>query len=93
VLDAQSGNALATRDLSGPPDVIFFNAARRRLYVAVGDPGMIDVFDTQTLRRVEVVQTEKGAHTLGFDAARNKVYAFLPQTRRAAVYIDEPASD
>jgi hypothetical protein len=36
-----------------------------------------------------VITTEKGAHTLGFDASRNKVYAFLPQTHRAAVYKDE----
>lgn len=93
VLDAQSGNALATLDLSGPPDVIFFNAARKRLYVAVGDPGVIDVFDTEALRRVEVVRTEKGAHTIGFDAMRNKVYAFLPQTHRTTVYIDEPESE
>jgi hypothetical protein len=30
-----------------------------------------------------------GAHTLGFDADRNKVYAFLPKTHRAAVYVDQ----
>lgn len=28
------------------------------------------------------------AHTIGFDAARNKVNAFLPQTRRAMVFVD-----
>jgi len=26
------------------------------------------------------------AHTIAFDAPRNKVYAFLPATHRAAVY-------
>ena len=41
------------------------------------------------MQRIEVVATEKGAHTIGFDADRNKVYAFLPQTHRAAVYLDE----
>jgi hypothetical protein len=35
-----------------------------------------------------VPDTEQGAHTIAFDAARNKVYAFLPQTHRAAVYVD-----
>jgi len=34
------------------------------------------------------VSTEKGAHTIGFDPARNKVYAFLPQSCAAAVYSD-----
>jgi hypothetical protein len=39
--------------------------------------------------RIETVKTEKGAHTIAFDATRNKVYAFLPQTHRASVDIDE----
>jgi DNA-binding beta-propeller fold protein YncE len=61
---------------------------RERLYVAIGDPGVIDVFDTKTSTRVETQATQKGAHTIGFDAARNKVYAFLPATHRAVVYVD-----
>lgn len=88
VLDATSGSALGESDLSGVPDVIFFNVALRHLYVAISDPGVIDVFDTEILRRIEVVSTDKGAHTIGYDADRNKVYAFLPQTHRAAVYVD-----
>jgi DNA-binding beta-propeller fold protein YncE len=88
-LDADSGVTLHENELSGTPDVIFFNAALGHLYVAIGVPGVIDVFDTATLRRIEVVPTEQGAHTLGFDADRNKVYAFLPQTHRAAVYVDQ----
>jgi DNA-binding beta-propeller fold protein YncE len=87
-LDTRSGNVQEEADLSGVPDVVFFNAALRRLYVAVGDPGVIEVFDTDTLRRVQAVPTEAGAHTIAFDAARNKVYAFLPQSHRAAVYQD-----
>ena len=70
------------------PDVIFFNAALRRLYVAIGDPGIIDVFDTDTVRRRETVATEKGAHTLAFDDAANTIYVFLPETHRAAIYRD-----
>ena len=66
-----------------------FNAALKHLYVAIGDPGVIDVFDTQAMRRIETVTTEKGAHTIAFDAERNKVYAFLPQTHRAAVHVDQ----
>jgi DNA-binding beta-propeller fold protein YncE len=69
--------------------VIFFNRVLRHLYVAIGDPGVVDVFDTDVMEQVETVQTERGAHTLGFDAERNKVYAVLPQTHRAAVYTDK----
>jgi len=81
--------APATRaTLSGPPDVIFFNAHLRHLYVAVGEPGVIDVLDTESWRRIETVPTERGAHTLAFDARHDTVYAFLPETHRAAVYHD-----
>ena len=68
--------------------MIFFNPALKHLYVAVGDPGVIDLFETDTLERLEVVLTGKGAHTLGFDARRNKLYAFLPETHQALVFAD-----
>jgi hypothetical protein len=42
------------------------------------------------MRRLASVPTERGAHTIGFDAARNTVYAFLPETHRATVYRDRP---
>ena len=69
--------------------MIFFNRVLRHLYVAVGDPGRVDVFDTDVMERIETVQTEHGAHTLGFDAERNKVYSFLAETHRAAIYLDK----
>ncbi len=86
---AGTGRLLNTVDIGGVPDVVFFNAALEHLYVAIGDPGVIEVFDAETMARIETVSTETGAHTLAFDAERNKVYAFLPQTHRAAVYVDE----
>lgn len=87
-IDADSGAILATESIAGVPDVVFFNARLGHLYVAIGDPGVIEVFDTTPLRRHEVVPTERGAHTLSFDAARNLVCSFLPETHRAAVYLD-----
>jgi DNA-binding beta-propeller fold protein YncE len=87
-LDADTGAIVRGADLAGVPDVVFFNAALARLYVAIGDPGVVEVFDTHALRRVETLVTEKGAHTLAFDAGRNLVYALLPGTHRAAVYRD-----
>ena len=88
VLSADTGQLQRTLDLTGGPDVLFLNAARCHLYAAVGDPGVIDVFDVDALELIQTVQTEKGAHTIAFDAKRNKVYAFLPQTHRAAVFLD-----
>jgi DNA-binding beta-propeller fold protein YncE len=88
VLDSRSGAELAQAELAGVPDVIFFNRERRHLYVAIGDPGLIEVFETDQMRRLEAVRTEAGAHTLGFDPSRNTVYAFLPNTHRALVFAD-----
>jgi DNA-binding beta-propeller fold protein YncE len=87
-VNADRDDVVRGADLAGVPDVIFFNSALERLYVAIGDPGVIEVFDTRSLKRVQSVVTEKGAHTLAFDADRNMVYAFLPVTHRAAVYLD-----
>jgi len=83
---ADTGKVLRTAELSGVPDVVFFNPPRARLYVAVGEPGVIDVFDTETLRRAETIDTEPGAHTTAFDEDRQTLYAFLPPSHRAAVY-------
>lgn len=88
VLNRSSGEILGTRPLSGAPDVVFLNPHRGHLYVAVGDPGVIDVFDVRSLERVQVVPTERGAHTIAFDAETDRVYAFLPQSHRAAVFDD-----
>ncbi len=88
VLNRSSGEILGTRPLSGTPDVIFLNPRRGHLYVAVGDPGVIDVFDVGTLERIQVVPTERGAHTTALDPETDRVYAFLPRTHRAAVFED-----
>ena len=88
-MDVLSGKVLAAPDIGGVLDVIFYNPAFKHLYVAIGDPGVIEVIDTETMKPLETVPTETGAHTIAFDAPRNKVYAFLPQTNRAAVYVDE----
>jgi len=84
-IDPVSGKTVGDVGLSGAPDVIFLDQLSRRLYVAVGEPGVIDVINVETMRREEVVSTEPGAHTLALDRKRNKVYAFLPNSHRAAV--------
>jgi DNA-binding beta-propeller fold protein YncE len=89
-LESRSGAVMDHVDIIGVPDVVFFNPKRERLYVAIGDPGVIEVLETTRLRRREVVATERGAHTLAFDPASETLYAFLPETHRAAVYRDRP---
>jgi len=88
-IDAASGRALGDVPLSGAPDVIFLHPQSGHLYVAIGDPGVIDVIDIGAMRCKEVVPTEAGAHTLALDRKRSKVYSFLPQSHRAAVFVDQ----
>jgi DNA-binding beta-propeller fold protein YncE len=85
-LDARSGRILGTMPLSGSPDVVFFDRAHQRLYVAVGEPGTIDVFDTQSMARLGTVATERGSHTFALAPAGDRIYAFLPASHRAAIY-------
>ena len=85
-LDVQSGRVLDQNPLSGPPDVVFFDRIRGRLYVAIGDPGVIDVFDTRSMKKLGSVATEKGAHTFALAPTGDHVYAFLPGSHRAAIY-------
>ncbi len=88
ILNRSSGEVLASHPLSGSPDVVFLNPRRDHLYVAVGDPGVIDVFDVRSGERIEVRPTERGAHTIAFEPEADRVYAFLPGSHRAAVFED-----
>jgi DNA-binding beta-propeller fold protein YncE len=58
----------------------------KRLYVAVGSPGTVTVFDTERLAEVQTVETEEGAHTIGWDPATAQLYAFAPQRGGALVF-------
>jgi DNA-binding beta-propeller fold protein YncE len=87
-VEARSGDIVGRSEIGGVPDVVFVNATLRRLYIAIGDPGLIEVFDLETGRQLETVPTERGAHTIAFDPAQNLIYAFLPESHRASVYTD-----
>jgi DNA-binding beta-propeller fold protein YncE len=85
-VDAHTGRILSEGKLSGVPDVVFFNAIRQQLYVAVGEPGVIDVFSTATMEKLATMQTERGAHTTALSPKGDRLYAFLPRTHRAAIF-------
>ena len=88
-LDSRSGRTIDSLELSGVPDVIFLDPALSRLYVAIGEPGVIDIIDVAAWKRVEVVVTERGAHTIALDATAHCIYAFLPGSHRAMVFHDD----
>ena len=89
-LDADSGEVLNQSQLSGVPDVVWFNARRQQLTVAVGDPGVVDVFDTRSMARLGAVATESGAHTSALPPSGDGLYVFLPGTHRAANFRSDP---
>jgi DNA-binding beta-propeller fold protein YncE len=87
-VDLETGRVSRVSELSGPPDVIFYNSKLGHLYVAIGEPGVIDVFDTDKMKLVQAVKTEQGAHTIAYNPETSKVYSFMPASHRAAVYQD-----
>ncbi len=87
-IDLESDRVSKASDLVGSPDVIFYNQQLEHLYVAIANPGVIQLFDTKTMRNIETVKTEPGTHTIALHREGGKVYAFSPESHRALVYAD-----
>lgn len=85
-LDLSTDQEIARVRIAGEPDATWFSPAADRLYVATGDPGVIDVLDGETLSVVDEVATEQGAHTTALDNQRHRMCVFLPRSCQAAVY-------
>jgi DNA-binding beta-propeller fold protein YncE len=86
-LDRDTGAVLQSLPLPGAPDVVWHDVELRRLYVAIGDPGVVCSFSTEgDLAPLGITETERGAHTLTVDPASNHVYVFCPESGGAAVY-------
>jgi DNA-binding beta-propeller fold protein YncE len=85
VLDRSGGELLASLPLPGVPDVVMHDPQLARLYVAIGDPGVVCSFDSDRLEHVETVTTEPGAHTIGWDPDGRCLYAFCPESGGALV--------
>jgi DNA-binding beta-propeller fold protein YncE len=92
-LGLDNGREMGHARLAGAPDAIWYNAAHARLYVAIEDPGVVDVINTQTMSLEEEIITERGAHTTAFDPIRQRLYVFLPTTCRAAIFDCDPPDD
>jgi DNA-binding beta-propeller fold protein YncE len=86
ILDIDTGKEIATVPIAGEPDAIWYNPQRKRLYCTIGRPGVVDVIDTLEFVVDEQIKTEEGAHTMAFDQARQRLYAFLPGSCGASVY-------
>jgi DNA-binding beta-propeller fold protein YncE len=85
VLDRDCG-VVKQLPLPGVPDVVMHDARLRRLYVAVGEPGVVCSFGSDVLAARETIETEPGAHTIGWDPVDRCLYVFCPRSGGAAVY-------
>ena len=86
-LHCDSGSVLQSLPLPGVPDVVWHDAELRRLYVAVGDPGVVVTFSTAgDLAALGATETEAGAHTLTVDPVSHHVYVFCPGSGGAGIY-------
>lgn len=86
VIDRDSRKIEARFALPGTPDVVMHDAELGRVYVAVGSPGNVSVFDSRTRREVETIRTEEGAHTIGWDAVSRRLFVFEPRSCGVAIF-------
>ena len=94
VFDTIAQAPVATIEVSGDADDVFYDAVTRRLYVSCGE-GLIDVLaqtDADHYRRVAQVATASGARTSLWNPDARRLYLAVPHRRSqaAAVLIYQP---
>ena len=92
VYDTATGRQIDALEIGGDTDDLFYDAARRRLYVSGGE-GFLDVFQQQgdRLTRIAHVPTASGARTSLFVPQQNRLYLAVPHrgTQKAEVRVYE----
>jgi DNA-binding beta-propeller fold protein YncE len=80
VFDTTSGKELASFDIVGDTDDLFYDSGRKRLYISGGE-GFLDVFQdagANTFTRSAHVATTSGARTSLFIADQSRLYLAVP---------------
>jgi len=91
VYDTTSGKQVAAVPSSGDADDLFYDAARKRVYLSAGE-GFLDVFQQRNANhyeRIAKVATTPGARTSLFVAEFNQLYLAVPHrgARRCEIRI------
>lgn len=74
VVDTESGKQVATASIGDGPDAAGYNAAKQLAFSSNGD-GTLSIVDAANgYKTMQTVATEKGARTMSYDAAADKVY-------------------
>ena len=85
-LNSVVGRELDKVAIAGVPDAIWFDAATSSVYVAIGEPGVMQVVDTRRMAVVEAIETEWGTQTTAVDLRRRALYVFKPITCSVAAF-------
>jgi len=93
VFDTSTGKESASLDIVGDTDDLFFDAARKRLYVSGGE-GYVDVIQEQDagrFARIAHVATAAGARTSLYVAEQSRLYLAVPHrgSQKAEIRIYE----
>ena len=92
VYDTSSGKQVSSFPIVGDTDDLFFDAARKRLYVTGGD-GFVDVFSTDSAKYEHLahIATAAGARTSLFVTQQSRLYVAIPHRggQRAGVQVFE----
>jgi len=89
VLDSNNGRQVGSFEIVGDTDDLFYDPARKRLYVSGGE-GFVDVIEEQTpngFTRIVHLATTAGARTSLFVSDQNRFYLAVPHrdSQRAEV--------
>jgi DNA-binding beta-propeller fold protein YncE len=82
VFDTNSGKAVSILDIANDADDIFYDAAKRRIYISCGD-GFINIFQQQDANHYSAlasVPTARGARTSLFVPELHSFYVAVPHT-------------
>ena len=89
VLNTESGNVVASIDISGDPDDLFYDSKRHRIYAVCG-AGKIDIIeqtDANTYKAFAKVDTANGARTGLFVPERDSLFVAVPRHGNQAAEI------
>lgn len=85
-LDLNCEQETASVEIAGGPDAIWFNEATDQVYVAIGEPGLIQVVDAKKMAVIQTFETGFGTRTTAFDTRRQELFVFRPSTCSALAY-------
>jgi len=77
ILDSDSGKDIAAPAIGGDTDDVFYDAARRRIYLSCGE-GFIDNIGVGDYKLIEKIPTAAGTRTSLFVPELNRLYLAVP---------------